>query len=133
MVECLTCGGRYEPLLPDGLQYFHACPPLAVHEIEAGLDAGTIILSRADAARLQAAKDADAANAVAAGEPTREDLTLATFVIERPEKRDENVRPGAADKRPEDRIKAAGRGVVAVARDAATDAGDPPPTRSVAR
>jgi hypothetical protein len=28
MVECLSCGGRYENTLPDGTRYFHVCPPV---------------------------------------------------------------------------------------------------------
>lgn len=120
MVECQTCGGRYEPVLADGLQYFHACPPLAVHEIKARLDDGTLRLSRADAARLQAAQDADRADPPEVDADSRADGFLRTLTIERPEKRDENVRPGAADKRPADRIKAAGRGVVDVPADVAS-------------
>ncbi len=29
--ECLSCGGVYEDVLPDGMLYFHACPPTRAH------------------------------------------------------------------------------------------------------
>ena len=28
MVRCVTCGGEYAPVQPDGMQYFHVCPPI---------------------------------------------------------------------------------------------------------
>jgi hypothetical protein len=27
-LRCKTCRGEYEPLGPDGMPYYHACPPL---------------------------------------------------------------------------------------------------------
>lgn len=27
-LQCVTCGGVYDPVAADGLPYFHACPPL---------------------------------------------------------------------------------------------------------
>jgi|SRR5579864_881380 len=44
MVQCRTCGGSYEPALPDGTQYFHACPPLSVVELTAAVAAGLVVL-----------------------------------------------------------------------------------------
>jgi hypothetical protein len=117
MVECLTCGGRYEPIQTDGLQYFHACPALAVHEIQARLDEGTLTLSRADAKRLQDAQDADAATPVDDDAPTRTDTVLASLRIERPNKRDENIVAGADRSRGKAQIKAEGAGVVDVPAD----------------
>lgn len=32
-LTCLTCGGVYADVLPDGLLYFHACPPLSDSEV----------------------------------------------------------------------------------------------------
>jgi len=26
--RCLSCEGEYDDIFPDGLRYFHACPPL---------------------------------------------------------------------------------------------------------
>lgn len=37
MVKCLTCNGLYLPMLPDGMKYFHACPPLSDAEVKAAL------------------------------------------------------------------------------------------------
>lgn len=28
MNKCKSCGGEYEPTQADGIQYFHACPPV---------------------------------------------------------------------------------------------------------
>jgi hypothetical protein len=117
MVECVTCHGRYEPLLPDGTQYFHACPPLAGHELRQGLEDGAIRLSRADQKRLDDAEAADETAPRDAGEPTRAEEVLATIVIERPNKRDENIRAGQATKDGGSRIKAEGAGVVQVEPD----------------
>lgn len=27
-LRCNTCGGEYDELMPDGLRYFHKCPPV---------------------------------------------------------------------------------------------------------
>lgn len=27
MVECVACGGRYEPISGNSIRYFHVCPP----------------------------------------------------------------------------------------------------------
>jgi hypothetical protein len=35
--KCLTCNGVYAPLLPDGMRYFHACPPLTDADVIATL------------------------------------------------------------------------------------------------
>lgn len=34
MQQCKVCGGTYENTLPDGMQYFHVCPPLQRVEVE---------------------------------------------------------------------------------------------------
>jgi len=31
--RCLTCGGIYRSPLADGMEYFHACPPLSDAEL----------------------------------------------------------------------------------------------------
>lgn len=28
MLKCKSCGGEYENILDDGMEYYHACPPL---------------------------------------------------------------------------------------------------------
>lgn len=30
MKRCNTCGGEYEPELPDGYTYYHRCPPTRI-------------------------------------------------------------------------------------------------------
>lgn len=117
MVKCLTCGGVYEPLQPDGTQYFHACPPLAAHEIAAGLNTGAIVLSGPADRRYRAALNADTANPPAPGEPSRAERVLTELRIERPNMRDENVVAFEDDKGPRSRMKAEGAGVVNVPPD----------------
>lgn len=111
MVRCRTCGGTYEPILPDGTQYFHACSPLSVAEIRQGLQDNTIQLSRIDRLRLRTARDADRTNPPAEGEPSQEERALQLMVVERPNKRDENIRTGLDARDKGSRIKAEGAGV----------------------
>jgi hypothetical protein len=47
-VQCRACGGVYAPILPDGLRYFHACPPLSAHELAAAVAAGTVVLPKGE-------------------------------------------------------------------------------------
>lgn len=28
MLKCKSCGGEYENILDDGMEYYHACPPI---------------------------------------------------------------------------------------------------------
>jgi hypothetical protein len=111
MVRCLTCGGTYEPTTADGMQYFHACPPLGLSELRDALRDNTVQLSRVDRQRLRAAREADQAEPMPADQPTREALVLETLVVERPNKRDENIRPDVSDREKGSRIKAEGLGV----------------------
>jgi len=89
MLKCKSCGGTYEPVLRDGTQYFHACPPLARFELQAAVDAGTIVLP--------------------SGETVDEAYERRPY--ERPNKRDENVMPSSDAKKPAT-LKAAGAGIV---------------------
>jgi len=43
-VQCLTCGGIYDTVLPDGLPYFHTCPPLSEGELARAVAAGKVTL-----------------------------------------------------------------------------------------
>lgn len=96
MVKCNVCGGTYEPVLPDGSMYFHACPPLSAIELKDAIAKGTTKLSTVQQQQLDAAKAADSRDPVGAGETPRAEIALASLVIERPNKRDENiVGPGA--------------------------------------
>jgi hypothetical protein len=110
MKRCETCGATYLPTQADGADYFHACAPLAVHEIARGLKDGTIALSPEQARQLDAAQAADKADPIADGDRSRAAVYLEGLVIERPNKRDENVagppREGAATQP----IKSAGKG-----------------------
>lgn len=91
MVECQTCGGTYEPILADGTQYFHACPPLAAWELQQAVDAGDVELPKGE---------------------TVEDA-VARRSYERADKRDENL--PSTDERHAGKVKRAGRGVAELA------------------
>lgn len=114
MERCNTCGGTYEPILPDGTRYFHACPPLSAAEVKAAIAAGASPLTVDQQTALDRAKAADTSAPVKAGEATRADQLLGLFAIPRPNARDENVvRGGARDGGPVS-IKAEGQGTTKV-------------------
>lgn len=92
MLKCNACGGTYEPLQADGLQYFHVCPPLSRAELVAAVDAGKVQLP--------------------AGETVDDALRRRTY--ERGNKRDENLKSTA--ERDAGTVKAEGAGVVDVPR-----------------
>lgn len=86
-VQCLTCGGVYHDVQPDGVSYFHACPPLSDAEV------GQALGFPADASTWTKAQRAQVAAALRT----------------RPEFRNEN-RPGT-HARDHDVLIAAGKGV----------------------
>lgn len=90
MLRCQSCGATYASELPDGTQYFHACPPLSRGELKAAVDAGTIVLPK--------------------GETVDDAHTRRAY--ERPNKRDENLK-GTRGKDAET-IKAEGAGAVEI-------------------
>lgn len=113
LVKCNTCYGEYAPILRDGTQYFHACPPFTLAELQAAIADGRLTLTRDQATRRGAAAAADQKNPPPAGELTREDRYLLSLGLARPEARDENViAPIGEDGRPA--IKAEGRGVTRI-------------------
>lgn len=91
-VECQSCGATYDTVQRDGTEYYHACAPLSVAELRAGLAAGTVALPPDQAARLAALDKLPPSLNAPAGTPAPGDFYLAQLVVERPNKRDENVR-----------------------------------------
>lgn len=93
-MRCNTCAGVYDSLLPDGTQYYHACPPLLM-----------IAIDRAGA-RLE----------VAPGDVRGGDITIEQRFPDRPNKRDENVTIASFDKagNPITAPRSVGGGAVAV-------------------
>ena len=85
--QCQACGGVYTDLLPDGLRYFHVCPPLSRPELAAAEAAGRI--------------------AFPPGETVDDALSRRVYV--RQSHRDENVVPSHDPTQPPT-IKNAGRG-----------------------
>jgi hypothetical protein len=116
MRSCRSCRGTYQPVGADGVRYFHVCPPLAIHELQAARAARTLVLSRAQQRQLNAADAADRATPPAPGELARVDQVLGTFVIERVNHRDENVTWAAAPGEAAP-IRRAGAGVDEIADD----------------
>lgn len=128
MMKCLGCGATYEPVLADGMRYFHACSPFAAHELREAVAAGTVRLTPAQKAAVDAATQRDLDNPPKPDTPSQVDQVLASFVVRRPGHRDENVDPdkvkGARDddgslkrgKTDADVMKAPGAGVVDVVR-----------------
>lgn len=109
MVKCQTCGGTYERIQPDGMQYFHACPPLSGAELKDMIAKNAIALTPTQQKRLDDARAADLKSPPAADQIPAVDVALSSFVIPRPFHRDENISVPAIDKRPAVLV-AAGKG-----------------------
>jgi hypothetical protein len=109
MVKCQTCGGMYARVQDDGMQYFHACPPLSVAELKDAIAKNAVQLSASQQQQLDAARAADLKRPPAADEIPAVDVALSAFAFPRPLHRDENIKVPAIDKRPAV-IVAAGKG-----------------------
>jgi len=96
MVECQSCGGRYEPIQPDGMEYYHRCPPLSAAELEAAVKDGRVELPKDETA----------------------EIAVQRRTYERSNARDEN-RPSTAPRTPGE-MKAEGAGVVELDADPLT-------------
>lgn len=114
-LRCNTCDGTYDEVLPDGMRYFHRCPPLSVPELKAAREAGRLALSPSRALQLTAAEDADRTDPVAPGSLSRVEQFFGTLRIDRPFMRDENVVPDR-DRQTEGTPKADGTGTTELAK-----------------
>lgn len=90
-LQCLSCGGTYADVTPDGYQYFHTCPPLSLAELQAAVDTQRVVL------------------------PPGETVEIAhgTRVYLRASARNENAAPRTGDPRAP-RIIAPGKGVLEI-------------------
>jgi hypothetical protein len=111
-MECQSCGATYDTVQADGTEYYHACAPLSVEEIRAGLADGSVQLPARVANQLAVIDARTPALDVAGEAPALGDLYLAQLVIERPNKRDENLHIDRDTRAV--RIIAAGAGAVEV-------------------
>jgi hypothetical protein len=89
--ECLSCGGIYEETMPDGLRYFHACPP--IRKLAIRLADGKTELRDG---RVTVTEERDARGEIRIVQTFDPPLPAgATFLeertVERQDKRDENV------------------------------------------
>ena len=96
MVECQSCGGRYEPIQADGLEYYHRCPPLSAAELDDAVKDGRVELPEGETA----------------------EIAVQRRTYERANFRDEN-RPSTRPRKP-DELKAEGAGVVEIDTDPLT-------------
>jgi hypothetical protein len=87
MLECQSCGGRYEPETADGQAYYHRCPPLSAVELAAAVKARRVSLPL--------------------GETVDDAVRRRTY--ERATLRDENVKGGKGDDR--NAVRREGKGV----------------------
>jgi hypothetical protein len=113
MHRCQTCGGQYERIQADGLEYYHACAPLNVRELREAVARQQSVFSRQQAARIEALKKLDEQEPLASGAPSRVDQYLETIVVERPDKRDETP-IGRADPGQPAPIRSEGKGVTEI-------------------
>lgn len=47
-LECKCCGGVYDDVQPDGLRYFHVCPPLTRAELDQAVSDGRVALPKGE-------------------------------------------------------------------------------------
>jgi hypothetical protein len=116
MLKCTSCGGVYEPAQPGGVKYLHVCPPITRVHVERAtlpMDVPITDLQPTDTIEVMRAgvKQKILANAVING-----DQRLGDTLIERPNKRDENVTITGYDKtgNPITAMKSTGDGVTIV-------------------
>lgn len=97
MVKCNACGGVYEPVLPDGLRYFHTCAPIVGVAVTRGGVAQTVPITDL--------RDTDSVTVLRAGKPTivakstviETDGRIGDVALPRPNARDENTDPVKAE------------------------------------
>lgn len=116
IVECQTCGGRYTPTLPDGMQYFHECPPIAGVCVER--DDGSRVIVPLKLRRVEAIDPETGAKTVIAEYELPPDVTgrvINEVAIDRQDARNENPHPTARDRAGRAPIISEGLGVAVVA------------------
>lgn len=91
MQRCKSCGGEYEPILPTGARYFHACAPLLRVRVERAGAWADVPLSEFKPTDLIEVRRAGATVKVQANAVQPDDVRLGDTFVERPNKRDENV------------------------------------------
>lgn len=92
MMRCKSCGGEFEPKNRDGSSYFHACPPVSMVRVERAGAWQDVPLSDL--------KPTDSINVVRDGATVKtlvaallpDDQRQGDTFVERPNKRDENVK-----------------------------------------
>jgi hypothetical protein len=90
MIKCLSCGGVYNPVGPDGLAYYHVCPPLSAAELRAAVLQLKVVLPVGETA----------------------DDAIQRRIYLRQQRRDETIVPNVDPTKP-GTIKAAGKGTEA--------------------
>lgn len=118
MMRCRSCGGEYEPLTPTGLRYFHACPPAVHVRVERAGQWSDVPLRDLRATDAINVSRAGATVKVQVNALQADDIRLGDTLVERPNKRDENVKIIGYDKagNAETAAKLEGDGVEPVVR-----------------
>lgn len=98
MLKCKSCGGEYEPKTRDGAAYYHTCPPLLQVRVERAGQWSAVPLADLRATDAINVSRAGATVKVQASAIQVDDLRLGDTLVERPNKRDENVKVIGYDK-----------------------------------
>jgi hypothetical protein len=91
MQKCNSCGGVYEPVLPDGSRYFHSCAPIVGVAVTRGGAAQVVPLSDLRATDTVNVVRAGKSQAVAVAALLETDVRIGDVALPRPNARDENV------------------------------------------
>jgi hypothetical protein len=90
-LRCGTCQGEYNRTLPDGMLYFHACPPLTMLQVKRGGRAIAIPLSDLQQTDVLTVLRDGKAIELAAADVARDDTRIGDTIAPRPDARNENV------------------------------------------
>lgn len=108
--QCESCGGTFASVVPDGLEYYHACPPITRVRVKRGaawVEVPLVAVLPTDTIEVRRA-GVVVETTVALVQP--DDVRLGDTIAERPDRRDEHVVPRRDPAEPR-RIKAEGLGV----------------------
>lgn len=89
--QCNTCGGIYEPLGPDGVAYYHTCPPIVMVPVMRDGEALLVPLADLQKTDRVAARRGDDLVRVVVADLLPTDVRVGDVHAPRPNHRDETV------------------------------------------
>lgn len=118
LMKCKACGGEYQDTTAGGVRYFHVCPPVTHVRVERGGQWTDVPLADLRATDAINVSRAGATVKVLRSALQADDIRLGDTLVERPNKRDENVKIIGYDKagNAETAAKLEGDGVEPVVR-----------------